>query len=117
MYVINCTTSNSLYSLAKIVSKSQQVSIILINMSTSRSLSDIAALIQHHSATLEDALKATPRPHLSFEVGSPLTLPLSPQLQNVRDELVENLDELRALVFGPMEYLLHMMVPLVSIIS
>ncbi|KAK6065091.1 o-methyltransferase [Seiridium cupressi] len=81
-------------------------------MSPSRSLSELAALIQNRSASIEDALKSAGLPPPSFAVGSPLALPLSPELEDTRDELVEALDELRALVLGPMGHLLMLMLPL-----
>ncbi|KAK9422181.1 putative S-adenosyl-L-methionine-dependent methyltransferase [Seiridium unicorne] len=81
-------------------------------MSPSRSLSELAALIQTRSASIEDALKSAGLPPPSFAVGSPLALPLSPELEDTRDELVEALDELRALVLGPMGHLLMLMLPL-----
>ncbi|KAK6086414.1 O-methyltransferase [Seiridium cupressi] len=81
-------------------------------MSPSRSLSELAALIQNRSASIEDALKSAGLPPPYFAVGSPLALPLSPELEDTRDELVEALDELRALVLGPMGHLLMLMLPL-----
>ncbi|KAM0811280.1 putative S-adenosyl-L-methionine-dependent methyltransferase [Seiridium cardinale] len=81
-------------------------------MSPSRSLSELAALIQTRSASIEDALKSAGLPPPYSAVGSPLALPFSPELDDTRDELVEALDELRALVLGPMGHLLMLMLPL-----
>ncbi|KAK9777698.1 putative S-adenosyl-L-methionine-dependent methyltransferase [Seiridium cardinale] len=83
-------------------------------MSPSRSLSELAALIQTRSASIEDALKSAGLPPPYSAVGSPLALPFSPELDDTRDELVEALDELRALVLGPMGHLLMLMLPLVK---
>ncbi|KAH6658135.1 S-adenosyl-L-methionine-dependent methyltransferase [Truncatella angustata] len=81
-------------------------------MSVSRSLSELAALIQSHSASIVNTLESHGHPQPSFTVGSPLVLPLSPEVEDTRDELVEALDELRALVLGPMGHLFSMLLPL-----
>ncbi|KAI1843519.1 hypothetical protein JX266_010345 [Neoarthrinium moseri] len=81
-------------------------------MATTRSLSDLAQLIHSRTTSIETGLKAANLPQPSFNATAPPALPLSRELEEVRDELVEALEELRALVLGPVGHLFTTMLPM-----
>ncbi len=77
------------------------MSIILKSISTisdRRPLSDLAGIIKTLATAIENALKSSGAPQPSLAVGTSSALPLGANLEESRDELVEALDELRALV-------------------
>lgn len=83
-------------------------------MASPRSLSNLAAVIQANAGLIESALKTSNSPPPSFALGSPPVLMISPDLEECRDDLVDALEELRALVLGPIGHLFTLMVPIVS---
>ncbi len=69
-----------------------------------RILLDLAGTIQAHAATLHDAVESAGLPEPTFRSGgSPLFI-VPPSNEGDRAALLEAIDELRALVLGPVPY-------------
>lgn len=81
-------------------------------MAGAKSLTDLAALIQRDVVAINDDLTAANAPQPSFQVGSP-PLMLSPQGEETRQQLLEALDELRALILGPVGPIVRATLPIV----
>ncbi|KAI0123904.1 S-adenosyl-L-methionine-dependent methyltransferase [Xylariales sp. AK1849] len=81
-------------------------------MSSLRKLSKLTGLIHSHAALIENALDSSSIPQPSFAAGSPPMLSVPPELDDTRDELIEAIDELAALVLGPVGHLVKLAVSL-----
>ncbi|ETS84291.1 hypothetical protein PFICI_02316 [Pestalotiopsis fici W106-1] len=84
-------------------------------MSPTRSLSELAQLIQIRTVSIEGGLKSAGIPQPSFDAAAPAVLPIGSELEDIRDDLIEALDELRALVLGPVGHLFSSMLPVPAI--
>lgn len=79
-------------------------------MATAGRLSELGALIQKNASQIENALASAGLPPATLSVGAPPVLPLPLDLKETQNELVEALDELRALTLGPMLTIMELMV-------
>jgi hypothetical protein len=70
-------------------------------MSSSRSLKELASVIQARVDTLDEALKATNAPQPTLDINGPPALMVPPQFEDTKEDLLEALDELRTLIIGP----------------
>lgn len=73
-------------------------------MAPTHSLLDLAGAIQTHTAAIHDALKSGGLPEPTFESGGPPMFILPPSAEGDRGALLEAIDELRALIMGPVPY-------------
>jgi hypothetical protein len=73
-------------------------------MAPAQSLLDLAGAIQAHTVAIHDALKSGGLPEPSFESGGPPIFMLPPSAEGDRVALLEAVDELRALIMGPVPY-------------
>ncbi|KAI8949865.1 S-adenosyl-L-methionine-dependent methyltransferase [Xylaria longipes] len=74
-------------------------------MSSYRSLPDLGGLIQSRANAIQNLVKAAGAPLPSFNRGTAYqALPYTEEIEGKRAELLEALDELRALVLGPAEH-------------
>ena len=74
------------------------------DMAPTRSLLELASTIQARTAAIQDALKSGGLPAPTFESGGPPMLMLPAANEEDRSALLEALDEMRALVMGPLTY-------------
>ena len=86
-------------------------------MAPSQSISGLAGLIQKHATTIETFIQESGAPQPTMSVGTPPVLPLTPELEGTRNELLDALGELQALIQGPMVQLFSVMFPVVSLDS
>lgn len=82
-------------------------------MSSPKSLSRLAATIQSHVSNIEDYMKENDMAQASFDIDSPMDIQLSPPLSKVREEALEALTDLHALLLGPLPYFMRLMSPAV----
>jgi hypothetical protein len=73
-------------------------------MAPTRSLLDLARIIQENAAVIDDVIKTSGQPQPSFEAGGPPMLALPLEKEESRTALLEAIDEMRALVMGPLPY-------------
>ncbi len=85
-----------------------------MSATTARPLSNLAGIIQSRAAYIENALESSHAPQPSLAVGASYVLPLAADQEEFRDELVGALDELRALVLGPLGHFNNLMFPMVT---
>lgn len=83
-------------------------------MSSPKSVSQLAAIIQSRATDIEDYLIKNGTAQASFNTDSPLEVQLSPALSRAREEALEALTDLHALLLGPLPYLMRLMSPAVS---
>lgn len=72
-----------------------------------QNLSGIGSTICDLSRSLADQLEALKYPEPSFASDAPASLPLDPNLQGTRMQLLETLEVLRHLVTGPSDFWFH----------
>lgn len=65
----------------------------------------LAASILQHTTEIETYLAQNNLPNVSFAPGTPPKLPLPPGLQNSLDAALSAVDELQALLLGPLGWL------------
>lgn len=87
-------------------------------MASYRSLPDLGGLIQSRANDIQDLVKAAGAPLPSFDRGTAYkSLPYTEEIEGKRAELLEALDELRALVLGPAEHVYTLTYRAVNTIS
>lgn len=67
----------------------------------------LAASLLETVTKLEEHLQQNGLPSCSFEPGAPVRLPLPPQMNESIDEAVSSLQELSALLLGPMGWMVQ----------
>ena len=82
-------------------------------MSSPKGLSQLAATIQSRVFDIEDYMTKNGTAQASFQTDSPLEVQLSPALLRAREEALEALTNLHALLLGPLPYLMRLMCPAV----
>ncbi|KAI0377154.1 S-adenosyl-L-methionine-dependent methyltransferase [Hypomontagnella monticulosa] len=84
-------------------------------MAPLRSISELASIVARDTKKLEDGLKGTPEAQFSLNLGAAPQIHISPSLEATRNELIENVDELRARLLGPLGYLMALMFPVPAV--
>ena len=82
-------------------------------VSTAR-ISELAATIHTHVDEIERFMSVHSVPQASFDIDSPLAVPLSEPLSHAREEVLDALDQLHALLLGPLPYLMRLTSPAVT---
>lgn len=78
-------------------------------MDSSRSLSELALIISTHANSIHNTYNNENIPQPSFEYGTThYAGPYTPSLEDSRAQLLEALDELRALIIGPAGHVFFM---------
>ncbi|KAJ2993389.1 hypothetical protein NUW58_g1858 [Xylaria curta] len=81
-------------------------------MTSQRSISDLAALIQNKTHILSDGTKEQPGSDFSLAFAiPPAAVKLDTSLEAVRTEIIEAADELRARLMGPFLYMGSLALP------
>ncbi|KAI5928621.1 S-adenosyl-L-methionine-dependent methyltransferase [Camillea tinctor] len=76
-------------------------------MAESRSLDELSSIVQRSLSTINGALKEKGLPQPSFAHGGPTTFTLPDGLDQARTEALEAIDEIQALLRGPIDYLFY----------
>ena len=82
-------------------------------MPPSPRISELAATIQNCTAEIEEFMSMHNVPQATFDIDSPLTVDLPPSLSNAREEALDALDQLHALLLGPLLYFMRLTSPTV----
>jgi len=83
-------------------------------MASQKSISDLAGLIQNKTKILEDGTKGQPGSDFSLAFAMPPpAVNLDPSLENVRNQIIEAADELKARLQGPFGHLASLVLPVV----
>lgn len=75
-------------------------------MSTSR-ITVLAKVIEGNTRKVDDLLQEQGLPSPSFNATNPPDLPLPPHIKDAKDGVLEAMDELEALMLGPMPKILN----------
>lgn len=79
------------------------------------SLSSLVGTISTRTAEIEAFIEAGNIPQPSFSIGSPAALPLPESLDHAREEVLDAMDRLHALLLGPVPHLMRLSSPTVSL--
>jgi hypothetical protein len=78
-------------------------------MARSRSLPELAHIVSSRASSIYDSYDASGIPQPSFEAGTThYAGPFTPALESSRAQLLEAIDELRALILGPAGHVFFM---------
>lgn len=73
---------------------------VLLTMAPNR-IVELSETIQNHTKIVDDYLEANNLPTPSFDISTPLRLPLPPDIQVSQAAVLDAADELTALMLGP----------------
>jgi hypothetical protein len=83
-------------------------------MASQKSISELSELIQAKTRILEDGTKSQPGSDFSLAFAMPPpAASLGPSLENVRNQIIEAADDLKARLQGPFGHLASLVLPLV----
>ena len=84
-------------------------------MRPSTQILELAGVIHARTVKIEEFLSVHNVPQASFDIDSPLAVPLPEPLSSAREEVLDALDQLHALLLGPLPYLMRLTSPAVII--
>ena len=76
---------------------------------TSR-MAQLASVIQTHTTIVDEHIALQKLPSPSFHVNAPPQLQLPEAISSSRDAVIEAMDELQALMLGPLDFLFNQIV-------
>lgn len=84
-------------------------------MSTNTKLKELALIILKHTNSIDQYLVSEGIPEPSFDHDAPIETPLPPHLGQLRESLLNSIEDLHAHIAGPLPYLMRLISPTVSI--
>ena len=83
-------------------------------MHPSAQILELAGIIHTRTIKIEEFMSVHNVPQASFDIDSPLAVPLPGSLSSAREEVLDALDQLHALLLGPLPYLMRLTSPAVK---
>ena len=83
-------------------------------MATRSRIYELSQLINDKTKDIDNHLASSNLPTPSFDLHAPPAIPLPPALAKSRDEILDAIEELQALIAGPLPAFVRMMSPSVG---